>query len=442
MSRIRRRTCRRRSGARIVGRHLCLAGAIYLTLPLIACEGLLEVELPGSFVEEDLNDPRLAQTLVDGAQADFDCGLASHIQMMGLWVADFYTSTTLRGFWPHDARLSDVADFPQYEDCDSTYPGTWLMWQTARFQALKSGEVLEGFADEDVPDKQVLLARARAYEGYATLFLGETFCEVFFDVGPRETRADAWNRARALFTDALQLAGQGSGGEASSIRNMALVGRARASLNLGDDQGVLQDAGAVDEGFVRNAGYSNVSSRRRNRIFENNNRDLIITVTERYQNLEVAGVPDPRVRVFFEGLGLGPDNTSENWSQLKYPSLSTPIPFATWREAQLMIAEVEGGQTAVGIINQLRTTVNDLPWVDNDHPGLPEFNSNDPAEIRDQLVEERRRELWLQGHRLGDMLRLSLPFPTGITPRGNQIDDANTCMPVQYPEQVGNQNAR
>ncbi len=420
-----------------MGRRVCFAGAICLMLPLIACEGLLDADLPGSLVADDLNDPRLAQTLVDGAEADFDCALASSIAMTGLWVGDFYTSTTLRGWWPHDARLDDVGDFVQYGDCDATYPGVWLMWQTVRFQAATAGNLLESFADEDVPDKQILLARARAYEGYAMLNLGEIFCEVFIDVGPRETRADAWNRARSLFTDALQLAGQSS----SSIRNMALVGRARASLNMGDGPAVLQDAGAVDEGFVRTAEYSTISSRRRNRIFEYNNRDFVVTVTPRWQNVEVAGVPDPRVQVFFEGLALGPDNTSENWSQLKYPSLSAGIPFASKREAQLMIAEVEGGQAAVDIINQLRATVSDLPWVDNGHPGLPEFNSNDPAEIRDQLAEERQRELWLQGTRLADMIRLSLPFPTGITPRGNQINDDNTCFPIQYPERITNPNA-
>jgi hypothetical protein len=115
---------------------------------------------------------------------------------------------------------------------------------------------------------------------------------------------------------------------------------------------------------------------------------------------------------------------------MKYTSRATPIPFATWKEAQLMIAEVEGGQTAVGIINTLR-----------DFHSLPHFSSTDPTEIRNQVLEERRRELWLQGTRMGDMLRLGIPFPTGITPAGEVIvEDTPWCFPTMQAERLGNPN--
>ena len=89
-------------------------------------------------------------------------------------------------------------------------------------------------------------------------------------------------------------------------------------------------------------------------------------------------------RVFDDGIGS--NLHTPQFTQLKYGSRSDPIPFATWKEAQLMIAEVEGGQEAVGIINMLR-----------DYHGLPHFASADGEEIREQVLEERRRELWLQG---------------------------------------------
>lgn len=114
--------------------------------------------------------------------------------------------------------------------------------------------------------------------------------------------------------------------------------------------------------------------------------------------------------------------------QLKYLSLDAPIPFASWREAQLMIAGVEEGQTAVGIIDRLRAT-----------HGLPLFSSASAEEIRAQVLEERRRELWLQGNRLGDMLRLDLPFPTGISPGGNIYEDG-TCISTTLQERFGNPN--
>ena len=97
-----------------------------------------------------------------------------------------------------------------------------------------------------------------------------------------------------------------------------------------------------------------------------------------------------------------------------------------------MIAEATGGQVAVGIINSLRAT-----------HGLPTFASQDPSEIRNLLIEERRRELYLEGKQLGDMLRLNLPFPTGLTPGGETIDDSTpTCLPTMAAEQLGNPNAR
>ena len=106
-----------------------------------------------------------------------------------------------------------------------------------------------------------------------------------------------------------------------------------------------------------------------------------------------------------------------------------------------MIAEVSGGQTAVDIINDLRATVSDLDFVDGAHPGLPAFASNDEAEISAQVWEERRRELFLQGTKIGDMLRLDIPgidtddFETGVNQRGNPYGP-HTCYPLPDQEML------
>jgi hypothetical protein len=221
---------------------------------------------------------------------------------------------------------------------------------------------------------------------------------------------------------------------------MSLVGRARARLNLGDDAGVLEDAGQVDVGFVQYAQTDGGNDRRYNRVFDRNNRDAAATaIHPSYTNLMVGGVPDPRVPV--ELLDVIPfDNVSQPWIQHKYDDLGADIPFATWREAQLMIAEVSGGQTAVDIINSLRASVTDLPWVDED-PGLPAFVSSDEAEIAAQVWEERRRELFLQGTKIGDLLRVDIPsvttddFETGVNQRGGQYGP-NTCYPLPDQERL------
>ena len=64
------------------------------------------------------------------------------------------------------------------------------------------------------------------------------------------------------------------------------------------------------------------------------------------------------------------------------------------------------------------------------------------AAVLAQIVEERRRELWLEGHRLGDLRRYNLPFsPAAGTPYpfggvyGNQ-----TCFPLPDIERINNPN--
>ena len=92
------------------------------------------------------------------------------------------------------------------------------------------------------------------------------------------------------------------------------------------------------------------------------------------------------------------------------------------------MAEAQGGQNAVQAINALRSNA-----------GLPSFSSNDPTVIRDQVIEERRRELFLEGHRLNDVLRLGLPFDTGLDPKGRPYGDT-TCLPLPESEILNNPN--
>ena len=423
------------------GKRLAIVGVLLLTAA--GCGELLDVTLPGVVDESALNDARLANTLVLGAEGDFECAHSFLTFMYGLWTTDFWHAGVGRELSVMQDRESVVFinDLRATDPSCEVQNAYYIPYHLARVQAERAIGLIEQFDEALVPNKDILLARSWAYAGYSTLLLGEAFCEVTFDAGPLVTREDTWRRAVENFTSALEHAGRVGGpdaAEAGSIRNMALIGRARARLNLGDVAGVVLDASQVPEGFVRVVDRSEANERRWNRIYDYGARAQNLSVHESYHNLEVDGVADPRVPINVTGI-VGSDNVTFLNFQLKYTSRADPIPFATWREAQLMIAEVEGGQTAVDIINQLRTTVNDLPWVDNGHPGLPEFSSNDPAEIRDQVIEERRRELWLQGTRLGDMLRLDLPFLEGLDSKGTQMGPGG-CLPLPERETIPNPN--
>lgn len=116
------------------------------------------------------------------------------------------------------------------------------------------------------------------------------------------------------------------------------------------------------------------------------------SVAPAFRDLEWEGVADPRVPVEDAG-ELGHDGVTPLWVTTKYPARSSDIPLATWEEAQLIIAEAEGGQRAVDIINDL-----------HDRAGLPGYDPNDDVtpgptedEILDHVLRERSRELFQEG---------------------------------------------
>jgi hypothetical protein len=71
-----------------------------------------------------------------------------------------------------------------------------------------------------------------------------------------------------------------------------------------------------------------------------------------------------------------------------------------------MMAEVQGGQAAVDIINLLRTNNAGLPQeIDGSAWPLPQFASTNAAEIAQAVLDERLRELWMHAVEGGDKLR-------------------------------------
>ena len=112
------------------------------------------------------------------------------------------------------------------------------------------------------------------------------------------------------------------------------------------------------------------------------------------------------------------------------------MPIARGAEARLIIAEIQGGQAAVAIINALRAP-----------HGLPVFSSTDEAEIQKTIVEERQRELWFEGFRAYDIRRSNLPlFPAPNTGyqvglKGGFYGD-QTCIPIPNMELFNNKTIR
>jgi hypothetical protein len=407
-----------------------LRAALVCALSLIgigvtSCRGILSVDLPTRVSAGVLDDPSFAPTMVQGAIADFECAYTNYAAATGLLTDELIESTGFIAWFSWDLRRIPSSNSSLGGNtCTGAGYGVYTPLQTARFSASDSYKRIQKFADASVPNKNNLLATAAAYEGYSLTLLGEGFCQMAIDGGPLITPAQTLAMAEARFTDAMQLA---TAANNTSILNFATLGRARVRLDEGNKAGADADAQLVPQSFVLNATYDAAAERHRNRVFVDNFVNLYTSVDPRFRNLTYGGVADPRVPTKNAGR-LGNDGVTQLWQQLRYTAETSPMPIANWNEAQLIIAEAEGGQPAVDAINRLHTAA-----------GLPAFSSTDPAAIIAQVYEERRRELFLTGHRINDMLRLGIPFDTGNDAKGQPFG-TTTCLPLPDVETLNNPN--
>ncbi len=403
-----------------------LVCALSLTgIGVTSCRGILSVDLPTRVSAGVLDDPSFAPTMVQGAIADFECAYTNYAAATGLLTDELIESTGFIAWFSWDLRRIPSSNSSLGGNtCTGAGYGVYTPLQTARFSASDAYKRIQKFADASVPNKNNLLATLAAYEGYSLTLLGEGFCQMAVDGGPLITPAQTLAMAEARFTDAMQLA---TAANNTSILNFATLGRARARLDEGNKAGADADAQLVPPSFVLNATYDAAAERHRNRVYVDNFVNLYTSVDPRFRNLTYGGVADPRVPTKNAGR-LGNDGVTQLWQQLRYTAETSPMPIANWNEAQLIIAEAEGGQPAVDAINRLHTAA-----------GLPAFSSTDPAAIMAQVYEERRRELFLTGHRINDMLRLGIPFDSGNDAKGQPFG-TTTCLPLPDVETLNNPN--
>jgi hypothetical protein len=413
------------SPARKRARTAIVGGLIGSLVVLGACRGILSVDLPTRVSAGVLDDPSFAPTMVQGAIADFECAYTNYSAATGLLTDELIESTGFIAWFSWDLRRIPSSNFSLGGNtCTGAGYGVYTPLQTARFSASDSYRRIKAFADAAVPNKTSLLATAAAYEGYSLTLLGEGFCQMAIDGGPMITPAQTLALAETRFTDAMQLATTAGN---APILNLATLGRARVRLDQGNKAGADADAKLSPQGFVLNATYDAAAERHRNRVYVDNFVNLYTSVDPRYRNLMFGGVADPRVPTK-NAARLGNDGVTQLWQQLRYAAETSPMAIATWNEAQLIIAEAEGGQAAVDAINRLHTAA-----------GLPPFSSTDDATTLAQVYEERRRELFLTGHRINDMLRLNIPFDTGADAKGQPFG-TTTCLPLPDVETLNNPN--
>ena len=390
----------------------------------------LDVSDPGAMSAADAQSAANAPTLMNGVIGDFECSLGAFIVAMGALSEELGDRGFSGDTWFIDRRDIEPSDVYGEVDCTGR-PSLYLPISRARWGADNIAMLVGSAEWADVANKPTMSAQAALYSGFSYAMLGMSMCSAAIDGGSEVSSADLLTTAEQKFTEAIQLAGTAG---SSDLAHAAKVGRARVRLGLGNGSTAMMDALEVPEGFrFETVSTSSGNPRAYNRVFEMTNRGQSYGIQEEMWTLLTGGVEDPRTKNFDSGnIATG---GLAIWHQEKYTSRSQPLPIAHWEEAQLIIAEIAGGQTAVDIINKLRAP----------YPELPQFSSSDESEILNEVLRERRRELFLEGFAAWDDFRLNLPLnpdvgtPYQITVKGGIYSDSR-CFPLPDIERFNNPN--
>ena len=393
---------------------------------------LLDVTTPNAVPVALLDDPKNAALMVASAVGDFQCALGSTIAVEGLISGELSDTQLGAAQWDYARRTANTLTNGIYgtSGCAGTQGfGVYLPLSTARYDADHAINNLKVWTDAQVSNRATLLAVSELYAGLSYAWLGMSMCQAAFDNGPAVNQKGMFALAELRLTDAI--AGAPAG--ADSIKNAAYVIRARVRLYQGNTAGALTDAQAVPKGFVMNSSNDATALRNYNRIFAITSQFGFYSIATWSQNLTTeTGQVDPRSKVTLTTTRSQDNKTTPIYVPNKYSSgdgASTPI--ARYEEAQLIIAEIQGGAQAVATINAMRTDA-----------GVNLYTGPiDAASIRNLIISERQRVLFLEGQRNYDIERFAIPFnpPVGTDfPTGGGQYGNTTCLPLPDVEKNNN----
>ncbi len=327
---------------------------------------------------------------------------------------DAYDATAVVADLLSDAALFDTdvdgATFPTFDDIDdgriendnNSVDGVYLAVNEYRFLAddllRRTNETIDFGDDTDTRDDA--LFAANFHGGIARYFLG-----TYFGTGPTTGGApisdDPDNPSPALSTaelyaqadDKLEAAAAVSPGDYESRLINTL--RARIALFGGDRAAAASFAanGLQDGDDPYTGDYASTSA---NNWWSQGGRGRTqVAVADRF-----AAFDEVDDRMLVEEAPTVAGVTQTYYRQALYLTNSDPIPFVSWQENALILAEAAlngaGSGDATDLINAVRAS-RGLDALDGD------------ADQSD-LLEARDRELFTQGQRLVDQRRFNLPF--------------------------------
>jgi tetratricopeptide (TPR) repeat protein len=417
-------------------------GSLAAALLIAGC-GLLDTQQPSVIDPGSLNSPAGAESLRNGALTDFAFvkdgdgtqftdGL---ILVAGLLSDEFVHSTTPPSEQEIDQRTTSTIN-PSLSD-------VYRNLHKARAGAEVAAEALQTYLVD--PSISPEIAEMQSIAGFAYVYFGEDFCSGVpfgrvrgdtITFGQPQTTQATFESALAKFDSALAHPGL-SGDEDGSITNLALVGRARALLDLGRYDEAASAASAVPTEFQYVTEHADSPLKLQNAIWSYTNSGLwSVSDMEGDVGLPFRTANDPRVPYTDTG-DVGLDLITDQFNLDKYPDASAPVPVADGIEARLIEAEA---QLQASDYAGMRTTLNDLRQTAID-PALPALAlPGNQTDAEDLLFSERAFWLYATGHRLGDMRRLirvygrdpETVFPTGAYHKnGTYGTDVNLPIPIE-----------
>jgi hypothetical protein len=424
---------------RLVGATLALTLAVTAT----GCDGLLTVRNPATVLVEDLSDPNLVPELTNTVINEFQIGFHQWTLYGGILSDEITSGHNFETIQFIDLRQIDHTNASANANVYNTFQRTRAASDTvaARLQVVMG----------DSAGRSLELARVRAYSALVYAMMGEFFCATPIDPIGAAISSDslsqiAVTRARAAIqvANAYKAAGRPAA-RADSMINFARVAGARAALNRGDNATAIELATGVPANFQIWAMHSSAQGFMNNVYFagtQGTNR--YVGVAAGFRNLN-----DPRVRHSATS-GTGHDQRTLLWTPFQPPSFSghnptTPAPFtsstniriASGLEARYILAEAQGPTAAnVAFVNERRAV-----------GGMPALAAGvGAAEYHAALRDQRRRDFYIDGHRLGDLRRYKRTgqgdfFPTGEHPTpGRGTYGTSECFVPSLAERILNPN--
>ena len=429
------KTFTRHRRTRIVGRTLLAALAASLFVTACDTSDMLDVQAPNSVPVDIYDNPAFATLMVNSVIGDFECAFGSFVVAEGLLTDELHDSALNNGNWNIDRRDNAfTSGFYGTNSC-TTVTGLYTPLSTARGEADAAIDRLSGWTAAEVPNIKALEAQANLYSGFSYATLGMAMCQAAFDKGPLVDQIGMFALAEQRFTAAIAAAQAAS---VTNVLNAAYAGRARVRLYQHNAAGAAADAQLVPAGFVFNAGMDATNARRFNHIYSPISTSGALTVEPTARALTTeTGQVDPRSATV--RLSTAPaDGLNQIWIPTKYNAAtltagqSIPQPITRYAEAQLILAEAQGGASAVSIINAMRAAASVNPYT----------GPTDAASIKSLIASERQRVLFLEGFRAFDVERLNLPLVPAVGSPYLQggVYGGTVCFPLPDIEKNNNPN--